>query len=277
MRSFRSKPAGWRHESYRHYLASKGIASKMPKYLAAKGIRMRYFDTEAWPWGKGQQRFKKVLKSRVDLEPAVIPIHTEKRFKSYDFPVTEEEIKQQLEEKYTTEELGTGPTKVVLADTEGLYPANAKGRAFRHGGIKIYGRKAKRLEGQEGFQDIRGLTGRGAWESKEVAKESALQHTLPHEIAHIRLGHLKWESPHSRTEHMSREIDADIAAAEWRRRTTGHPDSSKGSYIHGYSAELAELQDMSKSKEEFLRHRRRIQKGLGPRDYGSQTKVEEFA
>lgn len=31
MRSFRSKPVGWRGESYRHYLASKGIASKMPK------------------------------------------------------------------------------------------------------------------------------------------------------------------------------------------------------------------------------------------------------
>lgn len=30
MMSFRSKPVGWRNESYRHYLASKGIASRMP-------------------------------------------------------------------------------------------------------------------------------------------------------------------------------------------------------------------------------------------------------
>lgn len=43
MRSFRVKPVGWRGESHRHYLASKGIASKMPKYLAAKGVKSKYF------------------------------------------------------------------------------------------------------------------------------------------------------------------------------------------------------------------------------------------
>lgn len=36
-RSFRSKPIGWRHESYRHYLAAKGIVSRVPphKYFAS--------------------------------------------------------------------------------------------------------------------------------------------------------------------------------------------------------------------------------------------------
>ena len=45
MRSFRSRPVGWRNESYRHYLASKGIASKMrvgTNYLAQKGISTRH-------------------------------------------------------------------------------------------------------------------------------------------------------------------------------------------------------------------------------------------
>lgn len=38
MSSFRSKPVGWQHESYRHYLASKGVSTKLrgKEYLAVK-------------------------------------------------------------------------------------------------------------------------------------------------------------------------------------------------------------------------------------------------
>jgi len=41
MRSFRSKPVGWRGESYRHYLAAKGIKTK--RYFAEGDIAMRKF------------------------------------------------------------------------------------------------------------------------------------------------------------------------------------------------------------------------------------------
>lgn len=34
MSSFRSKPVGWRNESYRHYLAAKGVSSKKHKFFA---------------------------------------------------------------------------------------------------------------------------------------------------------------------------------------------------------------------------------------------------
>jgi len=38
VRSFRGRPVGWRGESYRHYLASKGVSTRGTKYLASKGI-----------------------------------------------------------------------------------------------------------------------------------------------------------------------------------------------------------------------------------------------
>ena len=41
MRSFRSKPVGWRGESYRHY-------------LAAKGVKTRYFSTDKEAWLRQQ-------------------------------------------------------------------------------------------------------------------------------------------------------------------------------------------------------------------------------
>lgn len=34
MRSFRSKPTGWQNDSYRHYLAAKGISSTQKRYYA---------------------------------------------------------------------------------------------------------------------------------------------------------------------------------------------------------------------------------------------------
>jgi len=49
MKSFRSKPVGWRGESHRHYLAAKGIktrydASKMDTWLLGKPMVRRDVD-----------------------------------------------------------------------------------------------------------------------------------------------------------------------------------------------------------------------------------------
>lgn len=53
MRSFRSKPVGWRNESYRHYLASKGVRTK----------KLVLSDLE---WGRLPEEMKK---ERPDLNP----------------------------------------------------------------------------------------------------------------------------------------------------------------------------------------------------------------
>ena len=52
MKSFRSKPVGWMNESYRHYLAAKGIKTKT-----------RYFATET-AFGRAVEGFQKELDTR---------------------------------------------------------------------------------------------------------------------------------------------------------------------------------------------------------------------
>jgi hypothetical protein len=44
MRSFRQKPVGWRGESYRHYLASKGIKTRVKQYFFPKQSRVGALD-----------------------------------------------------------------------------------------------------------------------------------------------------------------------------------------------------------------------------------------
>ncbi len=79
MRSFRSKPIGWRGESYRHYLASKGIktikymkAPKGAKYdlygVDSKGRRVRLYDKQ-YKQAADKKKFNRIgrLSKRIDV------------------------------------------------------------------------------------------------------------------------------------------------------------------------------------------------------------------
>lgn len=86
MRSFRSKPVGWQNDHYRHYLASKGIASKIggrsPNYLAAKygsaGSNRRYFYTPTYVAGDvpliAGDAVGTVGAETVSLIPVIVPV-----------------------------------------------------------------------------------------------------------------------------------------------------------------------------------------------------------
>jgi len=51
MRSFRSKPVGWQNESYRHYLAAKGVKT----YLAPKWRQVGYRDMRVLEKARGKK------------------------------------------------------------------------------------------------------------------------------------------------------------------------------------------------------------------------------
>jgi hypothetical protein len=58
VRSFRSRPVGWRSESYRHYLASKGVSTR--KYLS-KGNFLPSYYKKAFAEGLTREEFERKL------------------------------------------------------------------------------------------------------------------------------------------------------------------------------------------------------------------------
>ena len=67
MKSFRNRPIGWRNESYRHYLASKGISTavrdtrSMPTYLASKGISNKFYARRTLFHGTDERNISSIM------------------------------------------------------------------------------------------------------------------------------------------------------------------------------------------------------------------------
>lgn len=99
MRSFRSKPVGWRNESYRHYLASKGI-------------KTRYFDRKSLFEAMLRAEAVKKPKSVKELEQDRLRKSEEKFWESFEKSVEDQNaLRKQMSRPPTLIEKDVGEKK----------------------------------------------------------------------------------------------------------------------------------------------------------------------
>jgi hypothetical protein len=117
MRSFRSKPIGWQHESHRHYLAAKGIstkktycADKFNYKAAADGLRSLFHDgrPDTEDYGKAMKmqqvdnlRNEVVGKLNEAQESGEITTDNAQRFMNNDFTDETKDFLHRDTESYT--------------------------------------------------------------------------------------------------------------------------------------------------------------------------------
>jgi len=87
MRSFRSKPVGWRGESYRHYLAAKGIKTRT-RFFSPKAEEVQFVRDEVL-----NQHIKKGQNYGVPIENA------QKKFGIWLTDNQKEELYEDIEEQ----------------------------------------------------------------------------------------------------------------------------------------------------------------------------------
>jgi hypothetical protein len=112
MRSFRSKPVGWQHESHRHYLAAKGISTKYyAKFRPLTGIVNVVSDLN-------QARKKDIKRQSEDVVKKVEL--TDKYTRASVLPSAESMSMREKEQKKSIA-LGFAPTWVVAEYNTGSY------------------------------------------------------------------------------------------------------------------------------------------------------------
>jgi len=220
----------------------------VPNFLDCRPSDKSKQDTKAWPYGRGQTRFKKITKKKFQLEPTDILIRTESIPKTHKSPITEEEVKEILEKTKLKAPGKTSkyPTEVIITSQPpmGQSVKDTFGQAFASGSIKLYTKPFKKPKKKMGYYKIGTLT-----LSEDATKKKYLYDVLPHEVGHQQRGHTMKDN---KSGGFQRESEADEYAHKWRKE---HEIEEQPGYRKTHTAygRLSELLSSSKKIKRRLK------------------------